>query len=424
MDINLTRILALFLIGVATLGCENAVTPGSNNSTDPTNNGGATNLTSAEQADEGSKTDSLKTTVRFATYNVSLNRQKQGELLSELKSGNSDQAKKIAEVIQRTRPDVLLLNEFDYDQKGAGIDAFQTLYLRKSQHEQNPIGYSHIYFAPVNTGYDSGHDLDKNGKQGEPTDAFGFGQFPGKYAMVVLSRYPIDVENVRTFQKFLWKDMPDNQWPVDPETNKSYYSDEVKAIFRLSSKSHWDVPIKIGEKTIHLLASHPTPPAFDGPEDRNGARNHDEIRMFTDYVGGTADYLYDDKGVKGGLEKGAHFVIAGDLNADPFDGDGNGKAAQQLMTLKNVQVEEIPASSGGPHYAKAQGKANDSQQGNPAYDTADFGDVRPGNLRVDYCLPSKTLTLKATGVYWPKPDEPGGDLVGASDHRMVWIDIE
>ena len=344
-------------------------------------------------------------------------------MLAELKRGNSGQAKKIAEVIQRVNPDIILLNEFDYDEKGEGVDVFCDQYLAKSQNGQPPIKFEHRFIAPVNTGYDSGMDLDGNGKKGEPTDCFGFGQFPGKYAMAVLSKYPIHEDKVRSFQKFLWKDMPNNRWPMDPKTQKPYYNDEIKKIFRLSSKSHWDVPIQVEGRVVHLLASHPTPPAFDGPEDRNGCRNHDEIRLIADYISG-ADYLYDDKGVKGGLGSGTSFVIVGDLNADPVDGDGDGAAAKQLVNHALVQALPIPVSSGGAHYSREQGKANDRQKGDPRHDTGDFGDYRPGNLRVDYCLPSKNLKMKANGVYWPGPKEPGSDLVGATDHRMVWIDIE
>lgn len=362
--------------------------------------------------------------VRFASYNIAMNRDKEGQLLQELKAGESEQAKKIAAVIQMQKPDVLLLNEFDYDEKGEGIKSFCEDYLGKSQFDQKPITYEHTYFSTVNTGYDSGLDLNKDGKKSGPNDCFGFGQFPGKYAMVVLSKYPIDRGNVRTFQKFLWKDMPNNLWPVDPETQKPWYNDEAKKIFRLSSKNHWDVPIKVGNKTVHFLCSHPTPPAFDGPEDRNGARNHDEIRMIADYVGGTGDYLYDDKGVKGGLAAGSHFVIAGDLNADPVDGDGEGKAAKQLTMHALIQSEPMPISTGGAYFATKQGKANKKQKGDPLRDTGDFSDWKVGNLCVDYCFPSKTLTLKDNGVFWPKTDQPGGEWVTASDHRMVWVDIE
>ena len=72
----------------------------------------------------------------------------------------------------------------------------------------------------------------------------------------------------------------------DPATAapRDWYSPEELNVFRLSSKSHWDVPIRIGRKTVHFLTSHPTPPVFDGPEDRNGTRNADEIRLFADYV--------------------------------------------------------------------------------------------------------------------------------------------
>ena len=35
-------------------------------------------------------------------------------------------------------------------------------------------------------------------------------------------------------------------------------------IFRLSSKSHWDVPVEaLAAKRSTLLCSHPTPPTFD-----------------------------------------------------------------------------------------------------------------------------------------------------------------
>lgn len=58
------------------------------------------------------------------------------------------------------------------------------------------------------------------------------------------------------------------------------------AVLRLSSKSHWDLPDYVGDRVVHVLAAHPTPPVFDGPEDRNGLRNADEIRFWADYVAG------------------------------------------------------------------------------------------------------------------------------------------
>jgi len=364
-------------------------------------------------------------TVRFATFNVSFNRPTEGALKAELAKAESTKPKQVAEIIQRIRPDVILLNEFDFDSEGEGINHFLKKHLGVGQNQEQPIVYEHIYFQSVNTGVDSGLDLNGDGKVSTPSDAFGYGVFPGQYGMVVLSKYPIDKENVRTFQNFLWKDMPDALWPIVPQTKKPFYSDEIKSKFRLSSKSHWDVPIKIGQQTIHFLVSHPTPPAFDGKEDRNGCRNHDEIRLFTDYVvPEKSKYIYDDNGVKGGLAADSRFVIAGDLNADEFDGDSANNAAKQLTQHPLIGHDKPPKSEGGSFYAKEQGKKNLDHKGDPAFDTGDFNDFSVGNMHIDYCLPSKNLKLRESGVFWPKPDQPGGDLVSASDHRLVWIDIE
>ena len=363
-----------------------------------------------------------RNTIRFASFNMALNRGGDGELLKELQSGESKSAAKLAEVIQIVRPDVLLLNEVDYSD-GEAIVAFQEKFLAVPQNGQQPISFAHRFVAESNTGIDSGVDLNGDGKLSEPDDAFGYGAFPGQYAMAVLSNQKIDTEKVRTFQKFLWKDMPSAMWPVNPETKEPWYSDDAKEIFRLSSKSHWDLPIVVGNTSIHFLVSHPTPPVFDGDEDRNGKRNHDEIRIWSDYINGSADYLYDDNGGTGGLADDAKFVIAGDLNADPNDGDSTDGAIRQLTTHARINNDFIPRSTGGESYAVEQAGANAEHVGDPANDTGDFNDRSVGNVRIDYVLPSKNLTVTNSGVFWPAADEPDGKLADASDHHLIWIDV-
>jgi len=71
--------------------------------------------------------------VRFATYNTSLNRNKAGELLAELQSGKSAQAANVSAILQSIRPDVLVLNEFDYYEAGAAVKAFQDNFLSVAQ---------------------------------------------------------------------------------------------------------------------------------------------------------------------------------------------------------------------------------------------------------------------------------------------------
>ncbi|MEO9323545.1 endonuclease/exonuclease/phosphatase family protein [Nocardioides sp. C4-1] len=364
-------------------------------------------------------------TVRFQTFNASLNRAAAGQLVSDLSTTIDAQAASVAEIVQRTRPDVLLLNEFDYVPDRRAVDLFRSNYLERGQNGAKPISYRYSYVAPSNTGVPSGFDLDDNGTVGGGNDAYGFGDFEGQYGMVVLSRYPIDYRQVRTFQTFRWADMPGNLIPTD------FYSPEEQAALRLSSKSHWDVPVKIGRETVHFLVSHPTPPTFDGPEDRNGRRNHDEIRFFADYVEGgkAARYVYDDRGRRGGLAPGARFVIAGDQNADPLDGDSVDAAIDQLLDHPAIR-DPRPTSDGGPEAAALQGGANATHEGDPRYDTADFADSpAPGNLRADYVLPSKRgLTVRDAGVFWPVRSDPLSRLTGvfpflSSDHRAVWVDL-
>jgi hypothetical protein len=369
--------------------------------------------------------------VRFATFNASLNRFNAGDLVVELATPGSAQPATIAEIIQTVRPEVLLINEFDFDPDA--LDLFRANYLEVSQNGADPITYDHSFIAPSNTGIPSGLDLDNSGGVGGPGDAFGFGFFPGQFGMAVLSVHPIAYDDIRTFQNFLWADMPGALLPDDPATPEpaDWYSPAELDAFRLSSKSHWDVPIVIGNTTVHFLVSHPTPPVFDGPEDRNGTRNHDEIRFWADYVGPgrqTGSYIYDDDGVHGGLQPGSKFVIAGDLNSDPLDGDSIPGSAQLLLDHPLVNTKVTPASEGAVEQAALQGGANDTHLSDPQYDTADFADGAPGNLRADYVLPSKQLRVVDAGVFWPVMSDPAFALVGtfpfpSSDHRLVWVDV-
>ena len=375
--------------------------------------------------------------LRVATYNL------QDVRTEDVKRDDNPRLKELAATIQRVRPDVILLNEIAYDYQGApgvkpnseeGQNArrFVENYLSKTQEPGlAPIRYND-FMRPVNTGIASGYDLDNNGEAvteyppppptqpdgspGEQTaagraygnDAYGFGTFPGQYGMglLVKPQYKIQKDEVRTFQKFLWKDMPGALLPKDPETGESFYSEEELSVFRLSSKSHWDVPVRVpGKDTVHLLASHPTPPVFDGPADRNGRRNHDEIRFWGDYVN-DADYIYDDSGERGGLKEDEPFVILGDLNADPDEGDSAGNPIRDfLFANERINGEFVPLA-----------QAPDPEL-DPS-DTATFG------LRADYVLPSSDLPVSRGEVRGHTALYEGGPYEGSpTDHFPVWLDL-
>lgn len=362
--------------------------------------------------------------VRFATFNVAMNRDTAGAMLAELRSGTCVQAQQIAEIVQRQEIDVLLLNELDHDDAGEAARLFAERYLAVSQNGQRPIQFEYSFVGAVNTGVPSGLDLDRDGRSDGPGDAWGFGRFPGQYGMAVLSRHPILQDRVRTFQNLPWSRMPGALRPA------GYYEDAVWAQLRLSSKSHWDVPIGIGPvaaaQVVHVLCSHPTPPVFDGVEDRNGCRNHDEVRFWVDYLTpGQDEWIVDDAGTAGGLPASASFVLLGDLNCDPLDGDARREALAALRSHARVADPE-PKGRGGAAQSQQQWGMNAKHRGDPALDTGDFPDEEgkgPGNLRLDYVLVSRDLPTFGCGVFWPQSYEPGVPLIAASDHRLVWVDV-
>lgn len=350
-------------------------------------------------------------TIRIATYNASLNRNGAGLMLAAIERGTDKRLAHVAAIIQTVRPDILLINELDYDPEGRALRALQT-YLQSGQLGAKGITYPHALTAPVNTGVLTGQDIDGDGSAYGARDAHGYGRFPGHYGMAVLSRH--EITGLRSFQNMLWADLPGALLP-----------DGVWAGQRLSSKSHWDVALDVLGQPFNLLASHPTPPVFDGPEDLNGRRNHDEIAFWVQYLSGAK--FTDDAG-RTETAPTTPIIVMGDLNADPLDGEA--RRAALLALLSHPRLQDPAQTSDGAVAAAQQGGANTRHQGDPAQDTADWNDERgPGNLRVDYVLPDARLTVTGSGVFWPTEGAPEAELLGtgrdrASDHHLVWVDID
>lgn len=373
-------------------------------------------------------------TIRVATFNIEDLR------TDDLETNTHPRARAIAEVIQRLRPNIILLNELAYDMPGApGFQAgaapgqnakrFIELYLNTPQVQGlTPIKYV-PFMASVNTGVPSGLDLNKDGKvvkefpappaaasdgsPGEQTeggrafgnDCWGFGTFPGQYGMALLvdERLTIEADKARTFQRFPWDYLPGAHLPRAAD-GSSWFSQAEKDTMRLSSKSHWDVPVKLPNGAVlHMLCSHPTPPAFDGPEERNKRRNHDEIRFWADYIA-NAYFIVDDKAVEGGLNDGANFVLAGDLNADPDEGssyrDPIGRLIRPIQQLNFITPTSDLAIPG-----------------------LDPDDTAMFKMRVDYVLPSRHMEVVATGVFREVPTLAPKPGTFPSDHFPVWVDI-
>ena len=218
--------------------------------------------------------------------------------------------------------------------------------------------------------------VDADGKTGRARDAQGYGRFYGQGAMAMLSRFPILTEDVQDFSTLLWRDLPGNLYPL-MENGTPFAGPAVHAIQRLSSHGHWVVPIEhptLG--TMHILTFHATPPVFDGPEDRNGRRNHDEVVFWTHYISGTL-----------GPAPQNQFILMGDANLDTDKGDGRSEA---ITTLLNTLTLQDPL---------------------PNLPTVEWQQTGP--MRVDYILPSADWQITDAEIL---PNT-------ASRHHLLWVDM-
>ena len=242
--------------------------------------------------------------IRIATYTTELSRRGPELLLRDIEKGEDPQVAAVRSVIDMGKADVLALYGIDWDLENRAISAL-------NDGLASPFPY--VFSIRPNSGVPSGQDLDGDGMLRGSRNALGFGDFSGQDGMVVLSRHPIDTANVIDLSGLLWRDFPGASQPVRSD-GRPYYSQEKLSVLPLSTTGHWSVPIRIGpDRVINLLTLRPTPPVFDGPEDRNGMRNGDEVRLWGQYLSGNLHTLPGS---------GPH-VLAGNLNLDPNDGDGN-----------------------------------------------------------------------------------------------------
>ena len=335
-------------------------------------------------------------TLRIASFHTGLSRKGPGLLLRDILRAEDAQIVAAIRVIGAVKPDVLLLLDFDYDHENRALAAF-----RDALAAAGGPDYPHLFARLPNSGLATGLDMDGNGRRNEPRDAQGYGGFTGQGGMAVLSRLPILADEAHDFSAFLWRDLPGALLPRKAD-GSPFPSPEAQAVQRLSSVAHWQLPLRLpGGGRLNLLAFHATPPVFDGPEDRNGRRNRDEVMFWPLLLDGALPFAPPAR----------PFVILGDANLDPEAGEGRREAIRALLAHPALQ-DPRPTSPG-------------AAEAGDATDTVDWPEPAPGNLRVDYVLPSSDLRVTDSGVYWPPAGTEGAeDAARASAHRLVWVDLE
>lgn len=306
-------------------------------------------------------------------------------LLRDILADKDPQIGAVVGVITQNDPDILLLTGFDYDLGQVALRAFAA-----KLSDAGSI-YPHVFSLKPNTGAPTGLDLDQNGKLGEPRDMQGYGRFAGQYGMAILCKFPILTEEVQDFSDMLWIDLPGHDLPqLD---NIAFYPPAVTDILKLAETGHWVVPIQPPTgPPIHLLAFASTTPVFDGPEDRNGARNADQLRFWAQYLDGR---LFN-------RDTSRPVILIGKANVDPEAGAGRRTVIRDLLNHPAIQ-DPLPSRPTVEFRAPPDG---------------------PGNLRVDYVLPDARFTVLNAGVDWPGSDSPRlPDIQAASRHRLVWVDL-
>ncbi|MGR3714390.1 MAG: endonuclease/exonuclease/phosphatase family protein [Shimia sp.] len=324
-------------------------------------------------------------TIRIATFDTEFSRRGPGVLLRDITRGD-DQAQAVAAIAAHIAPDILVLQGVDYDADLLALTALRDLMATAG------MRYDQMFALPPNTGVQTGVDLDGDGRLGGPADAQGYGRFRGADGMAILSRWPIVTTDVRDFSDLLWRGLPDAQLPV--VDGVPFPSAAAQAVQRLSSVGHWVVPIAHPSGAFHVLTFAAGPPVFDGPEDRNGLRNADEIQFWRHYLDGAF-----------GAAPTQRFAIVGNANLDPGAGDGRRGAIQGLLYDPRLRD---PLQDAGP--------------------TVDWQEPSPGDLRVSYVLPSRDVRVTDAGVFWPRAGTQDHGLMSydgtaASRHRLVWADI-
>ena len=319
-------------------------------------------------------------TIRVASFNAELVRDGPGLLLRDITQGDDPQVAAFVAVVAAVAPDILVLQGVDFDHRLATLRALNAAL------EAAGAGYADILALPTNRGLDSGRDLDGDGQAGGPGDAQGYARFYGQGAMAILSRFPIRREGLRDFTPLRWADLPGALRP-DTAEGTPFPTPQAWEVRRLSSSGHWVVPIDTPQGPLEILAFHAGPPVFDGPEDANGRRNHDESVFWQRLLDGDL-----------GMPPGRPFVLAGSANLDPDRGEGRRTAIRGLLDDPRLQDPAPMGASGA--------------------DTVDW--PRVGRLRVDYVLPSSDLGVPDSGVHWP---EDGATVEQASRHRLVWVDV-
>lgn len=329
----------------------------------------------------------------------------------------------MAQVLDRFRPDILSINELQFDienvpeaglpgapstvQPGDACQAKNARRLADRLHALNPeLRYDYAVVAMGNSGveFQTTEEVADNFKV-RPDE------FLGRYSLGLISRYPILHDQVRVLHDLAWHDLPGNSIDAIRED----LDIEVPEGYWLFEKAIVVVPIDVNGSILHVVLLHPMTSGF---HPMNPYRNHDELRALQLWLAGELDAPGWEP-----LPEDAMFVLIGDWNVDPEDGDGDRASLPQVLSSPRV-VTHFPEGEGGTKGVNP--RRNTFLSGCGREDgTLPWNPQNKMQMQLDYMLPSTTIGQPTeSGIFWPTyPSEDWNLACRASDHRLMWEDL-
>ena len=285
-------------------------------------------------------------------------------------------------ILKKLAPDLLSLNEIQYDLPGVPDAGFAT--TGQNLNKLAPrigMGQATSVFFPANTGMNAKPQADGSYILESPTDEqrrlfadpVNFGMFPGQYSTGLLSR--LDVLSVKEFHNISWKQVhPDLSLADFTDSNGEPLPEDMS----LFDKNFTHVVVRFQDKPLHLILFH-TVPSFHFGNERtpNFQRNLDQLRFLQWYLGSDQSGITQVEGIEP-LKKGASFVAMGDWNVDPESDNPGARVIIELHAEFQMWTEERVVTYHGSSFASGGFVA-----------------------QFDYILLSKDLKVVKSGVYQP-----------------------
>lgn len=337
------------------------------------------------------------TTNTYAIRIVQFNIQELDSVKIQSEKLTSQQMQSVKFILNQLKPDILSVNEIQYDLPGVPNEKFTSIGKNIDffalEIFNNQLK-NRIYF-PANTGenalrnangeYVRNPDILERNKYCDPVN---FGMFPAQYSTAALTKF--EVISVKQFNLIPWKEF-------NPSIDLSLYLDErgqpLSNNMPLFDKNFTDVTLLIQGHTVHLLLLHTVPAfGFGNPKTPNFARNRDQLLFLKWYLGHDTGLPVSNLTIER-LTHQDSFIALGDWNVDITDENESANVLQSLGKLYHYAINQyIPTHRG-------QDLLQD-----------DF--VK----QIDYILLSNDIDIKNSGVFTPSAQI---EKIGCNDEIAI-----